>query len=78
MKGRIISEGRDLSPGSASRQENSSGGNDVEKNRHVIGVYVIVFLWICNKECKLPYRASVRSLSNIVYSRYEYRSIGKP
>ena len=40
-------------------------------------LYVIVFLWICNKECKLPNRASVRSSSNIVYSRYGYRSTRK-
>ena len=43
----------------------------------LIGVYVIVFLKICNKKCNLPNRTSVRSSSNIVYSRYRYRSIGK-
>ena len=32
---------------------------------------------ICNKKCKFPNRASVRSSSNTVYSRYEYRPLGK-
>ena len=41
-------------------------------SNELIGVYMIVFLWICNKQCKLPNHASIRSSSNIVYSRYRY------
>ena len=34
LKSRILSEERDLSPRSASRQENNSGENGVEKIQH--------------------------------------------
>ena len=44
----------------------------------LIGVYVIVFLWICNKKCKLPNHAIIRLSSNKVYLSTDIDPQGKP